>query len=294
MAMSALSWQYCVVMNSARDFVELLTLEPLGADVYRGTCHSGSPMRAFGGQVAAQSLIAAGHTVGEERVAHSLHGYFIRGGRTDQPIEYHVDRTRDGGSFTTRRVTAEQDGKAIFSLSASFQVPEAGTDHQPTMPQVPRPEELTADKHKWTAWFDDEPPVPALVLDLRFVGDSTVGLPDVGNGPRQRFWVRVRDDLPDESLLHTCALTYISDVNLVRTVNLTRGTSSTPRQVASLDHAVWLHRPFRADEWLLFTQEVPNASGGRGLARGQIYSEDGVLVASVMQEALLRDTPPSA
>ncbi|MFC4602290.1 acyl-CoA thioesterase [Rhodococcus kronopolitis] len=276
-------------MDASPAFVDLLRLETADDDTYLGRCHAAAPMRAFGGQVAAQALIAAGRTVAADRVAHSLHGYFIRGGRADRPIEYRVDRTRDGGSFTTRRVSAEQDGETIFSLSVSFQRQEDGADDQPSMPEAPRPEGLTAAKHRWTNWFGSGPPVQTSVLDLRFVDDSTVPLPDLGHGPRQQFWVRVRDELPDDTLLHMGALTYISDINLARTASLDRGNGPMRRQIASLDHALWFHRPFRADRWLLFTQESPTASGGRGFARGQLYTEDGLLVASVAQEVLMRE-----
>lgn len=222
----------------------------------------------------------------------SLHGYFLRPGRTDQPIVYNVDRTRDGSSFTTRRVTAKQNGEAIMALAASFQRPEAGGEHQRTMPPAPAPDTVTDAAAEAVAKASPSyrPHEVQLVLDMRYVGDIQAGLPDEGRGPRQQLWIRSRDRLPDDPLLHVCALTYISDLNLARTANLPHRDNPGRLHVASLDHAVWFHRPFRADEWLLFDQESPTASSSRGLARGEFYTADGRLVASVMQEVLIRRT----
>jgi acyl-CoA thioesterase II len=268
-------------------FTDLLTLERLEENLYRGTCHSGAPLRAFGGQVAAQSLIAGGSTVPEDRQVHSLHGYFVRPGRTDRPIVYEIDRTRDGGSFTTRRVVAIQDGKTIFSLSASFQRPEESSEHQAAMPDAVGPEGLRqlqdplARDASGAAIFQD-------VLETRSVNNSLNGLADTGRGPNRQLWVRARSSLPDVPLLHACTLTYISDIRLASTANLPHANEPGSPQVASLDHAVWFHRPFRADEWMLFVQESPSYASARGLARGEFFTRDGRLVASVVQEVLIR------
>ncbi|MFF3791946.1 acyl-CoA thioesterase [Streptomyces sp. NPDC001981] len=268
------------------EFTGRLALEKVEENLFRGTCHPGAPLRAFGGQVAAQSLIAAGATVAPDRLVHSLHGYFIRPGRTDRPIVYQVDRTRDGGSFTTRRVVAVQDGETIFSLSASFQRPEGSPEHQAEMPTVAGPESRAA------AWdTEDGDGVLSIfgsALEVRYVGDPGRGLPSTGQGPRQQMWVRVRDPLPDSALLHACALTYISDVRLAVTADLPHRSEPGVPLVASLDHAVWFHRPFRADAWLLFDMESPNYASSRGLTRGQFFNRTGELVASVVQEVLIR------
>jgi acyl-CoA thioesterase-2 len=268
-------------------FIDLIALERLEENLYRGTCHPGAPLRAFGGQVAAQSLVAAGSTVPEDRQVHSLHGYFVRPGRTDRPIVYEVDRTRDGGSFTTRRVVAIQDGETIFSLSASFQRPEESPEHQATMPDAIGPDGLRELRDALvrdatgSAIFQD-------VLETRSVNNSRSGLPDTGRGPNRQLWVRVREGLPDLPLPHACALTYISDIRLASTANLPHLDEPGTPQVASLDHAVWFHRPFRADEWMLFVQESPSYASARGLARGEFFTRDGLLVASVVQEVLIR------
>ncbi|MET9878731.1 acyl-CoA thioesterase II [Actinacidiphila glaucinigra] len=281
--------------EAATSFTELLTLERLEENVYRGFCHAGMPLRAFGGQVAAQSLIAAGSTLpaaeppAPDLLVHSLHGYFIRPGRTDRPIVYEVDRTRDGRSFATRRVVAIQDGEAIFSLSASFHRPEDGDEHQADAPEAPGPEGLPE------LWEAGRPgrgvSVFEAVLESRCVGDPVKGLPSIGQGPRQQLWVRTRDALPGGPLLHACALTYISDIRLLATAGLPYADHPGQRQAASLDHAVWFHRPFRADEWLLFAMESPTYASSRGLARGQFFTRDGRLVASVVQEGLYRRRP---
>jgi acyl-CoA thioesterase-2 len=260
---------------------QLLKLERLEENLFRGSCHQGSPQRAFGGQVAAQALTAAGATVPAERGVHSLHGYFIRGGRTDMPIIYEVERTRDGGSFTTRRVVAIQNGESIFSLSASFQTAAESSEHQARMPEVPAPDEIATIE-------TEEEPIVLAAIEVRFISDPGQGLPDVGRGPRQRMWVRAKDSLPDNPLAHVCALTYISDIRLAGTAWLPHRNDPGTPQLASLDHAVWFHRPFRADEWLLFDMESPSYASTRGLAHGEFFTTDGRLVASVTQEVLIR------
>lgn len=268
--------------TTSSSFAELLDVEELDDNLYRGRCHAGRPLRAFGGQVAAQALVAAGATVSDDRPVHSLHGYFIRAGQPDRHIVYLVDRVRDGRSFTTRRVTAAQRGEAIFTLSASFQVREGESVHQATPPDVPVPEQIG----------DAGPHVPGSsplqarlrpVLDIRPI---PVG-PDDG-APTARFWVRVREQLPDDPLHHACALTYISDLRLARTASATHRTAFGELMVASLDHAVWFHREFRADDWLLVDLRSPTAGFGRGLAYGSFYAHDGGLVASVIQEIVVR------
>jgi acyl-CoA thioesterase-2 len=289
-------------LQPSASFVDLLSLETIDKDIFRGRCHQGAPLRAFGGQVAAQALVAAGHTV-ENREVHSLHGYFIRPGDARQPIIYLAERTRDGRSFTTRRVTAVQKGEAIFSLSASFQKHEVGVEHQFPMPDVPGPESLEPTVLGKNASSDD----PALddegiasrtseLVDLRWLSQPLGGRPAPATtrdyGQQQVLWLRAVQELPADPLLHVCVLAYLSDLTLA-------GTATLPHQdislipTASLDHAMWFHRPFKADEWLLFVQDSPSASGGRGLARGEFYRHDGVLVASVIQEALIRPAPAS-
>ncbi|CAI7979164.1 MULTISPECIES: acyl-CoA thioesterase II [Parafrankia] len=273
------------------DFADLLMLESVDRDIFRGLCHDGAPMRAFGGQVAAQAQVAAGRTVEPDRRMHSLHGYFLRPGRTDAPIVYLVERIRDGRSFTTRRVSAVQDGETIFSMSASFQRPrDADETHQREAPDVPEPETL----RRWWGPIDEAPEYrPFLLIDIR----STTGVPGraatppiaaapgpADGMPRQNVWVRVDQVLPDDPLLHVCALTYLSDLTLASTANLPYMALPGRLDIVSLDHAMWFHRPFRADDWLLFAQDSPSADSGRGLSRGMFFTRDGLLVASAIQE----------
>ncbi len=272
--------------------VALLDLEAIEVNHFRGTSPDTSLQRVFGGQVAGQALVAAARTVETDRTVHSLHAYFIRPGDPKVPILYEVDRTRDGRSFTTRRVVAIQHGRPIFNLSASFHVREEGFEHQLTMPDVPPPESLPDWKTQWA-------PVAELVgerfdrphaIDLRYVS----GLPHLRRGTstmRQQVWLRAAGVLPDDPVLHTCLLTYVSDLTVLDTTLLPHGLSSLDEdavQIASLDHAMWFHQPFRADDWLLYDQETTAASGARGLARGSVFRRDGVLVASVVQEGLIR------
>jgi acyl-CoA thioesterase-2 len=247
--------------------------------------------RVFGGQVAGQALVAAARTVENGAQVHSLHAYFLRPGDPRVPILYLVDRIRDGRSFTTRRVVAIQHGLAIFNLSASFQMPEDGFVHGITMPDVPPPEDVPD-------WHTQWKPVAHLVperfdrpraIDLRYVS----GAPPTRGGTddtRQQVWLRAAGRLPDDPVVHTCLLTYVSDMTLLDTALLPHGTSSLDDNVlmASLDHAMWFHQPFRADEWLLYDQETPAASNGRGLTRGEVFRRDGTHVASVVQEGLIR------
>lgn len=275
------------------DLIALLDLEPIEVNIFRGVSPDVETQRVFGGQVAGQALVAAARTVDDERFSvHSMHAYFLRGGDPKVPILYDVDRIRDGRSFTTRRVVAIQHGRAIFNLQASFHVREAGLDHQFPMPtDVAQPEDLPDLKTRWGPWKDklgewyDRP----RAIDSRYADwnppDRKDPLP-----PRQRVWIRADGTLPDDLLLHTCVLTYASDMTLLDTALLPHGGSYLEGHfmMASLDHAMWFHRPFRADEWLLYDHDTPTASDARGLARGLIYARSGALVASVVQEGLIR------
>ncbi|MEV4611238.1 acyl-CoA thioesterase II [Kitasatospora sp. NPDC049258] len=285
--------------GTVRPFADLLLLEELDENLFRGSCHAGAPMRAFGGQVAAQALTAAGRTVDPDRRVHSLHGYFLRPGDPQRPIVYQVDQVRDGRSYATRRVTAVQRGEAIFTLSASFKLPEHSGERQRTMPPVPGPEELP---DPFTAWARADPEDFARAtdfrtLELRFIPAGTPGLPpEIPGVPQQFVWLRTGTPLPAEDpLLQVCALTYLSDLTLASTTALHlqphRFQRSEPPLItlASLDHAMWFHRPFRADRWLLFAQRSPSVSDGRGLALGEFYDRDGQLVASAVQETLVRE-----
>ncbi len=274
--------------------VGLLDLEAIETDIFRGLSPQVAMQRVFGGQVAGQALVAAGRTVDSERLVHSLHSYFIRPGDPSIPIIYTVDRIRDGRSFSVRRVLAIQHGQPIFTLSASFQLPQGGIDHQAEMPAAPPPESLPtlAERHEG---FDElwavmrQIPQP---FDVRYVDDP----PWVqrGQGPREnqphRIWLKADGTLPDDPLLHICVVTFASDMNLLDSVLIHHGLAARldPISMASLDHAMWFHRQFRADDWLLYVSSSSSASGGRGLASGQFYSRDGRLVASVTQEGMIR------
>jgi acyl-CoA thioesterase II len=274
--------------------VDILNLERLEVDLFRGNSPNEALQRVFGGQVAGQALVAAGRTVPPERNVHSLHAYFLRPGDPEVPIIYLVDRIRDGRSFTTRRVVAIQHGKAIFTLSASFQVPEEGGEHQFPMPKAPAPEDTPLWQDRLKEYGDRVParwlrPRP---VEIRYVGDPpwTTVDSDQPREPRAMVWMRAVGWLPDDPLLHVCAVAYASDMTLLDSVLLGQGLAWDESQVtgASLDHAMWFHGPFRADEWLLYEQEAPVSSHARGLARGQIFRQDGKLVVSVVQEGLIR------
>jgi acyl-CoA thioesterase-2 len=277
--------------------LDLLDLEQIEADIFRGRSPDDDRQRVFGGQVAGQALVAAGRTVPADRPVHSLHAYFIRPGDPAIPIVYTVDRVRDGRSFTTRRVSAIQHGKTIFTLSASFQFPESGPEHADPMPDAPTPEEVEKTVDRLARILGEVPP-PFIdtPFDLRSVGPLTV---EAQRDPwlrttRKLVWLRVNGDLPDDPLLHVCLMTYASDITLLDTVLLGHGLYWGDGRTtgASLDHAMWFHRPFRADRWLLYAQESPVAYGGRGLARGEVFTADGQLVVSVVQEGLIRAKPP--
>jgi acyl-CoA thioesterase II len=274
--------------------VDVLDLEQIELDIYRGRSPSDRRQRVFGGQVAGQALVAAGRTVPAERPVHSLHAYFIRPGDPAVPIVYLVDRVRDGRSFTTRRVSAIQHGKTIFILSASFHHAEPGPAHAAPMPQVPPPESVLPAAERLAKLpgapprrlFKDNP------IDLRVIGPLTyeAQLDPSLRTDRNLVWLRADGDLPDDPLLHVCLMTYASDMTLLDTVLLRHGLSWADGHTsgASLDHAMWFHRPFRADRWLLYAQDSPAAGGARGLARGEVFTREGDLVVSVVQEGLIR------
>ena len=274
--------------------VDVLDLEQIELDIYRGRSPSDRRQRVFGGQVAGQALVAAGRTVPAERPVHSLHAYFIRPGDPAVPIVYLVNRVRDGRSFTTRRVSAIQHGKTIFILSASFHHAEPGPAHAAPMPQVPPPESVLPAGERLAKLpdaplrrlFKDNP------IDLRVIGPLTyeAQLDPSLRTDRNLVWLRADGELPDDPLLHVCLMTYASDMTLLDTVLLRHGLSWADGHTsgASLDHAMWFHRPFRADRWLLYAQDSPAAGGARGLARGEVFTREGDLVVSVVQEGLIR------
>ncbi len=276
--------------RDADELLALLDLEKLDDDLFRGTQMPTSRPMVFGGQIAAQSLVAASRTVEDRFVAHSLHSYFLQPGDPSIPTVYDVENLRDGRSFVTRRVIAQQHGRPIYAQTVNFHVEEPGLEHEESMPVVPGPddesvrpvsrqtqEELHADQ--WN------------VADIRFVGSSAGGLDDDPAHPaRQRVWLRVSSPLPDDQFFHRAAFTYLSDMTLVGAAMAPHGISFGRGDafVASLDHAVWFHRPFRADEWWLYDQVSPSASSGRSLILARVFTQDGHLVASVAQEAVLR------
>jgi acyl-CoA thioesterase-2 len=270
--------------------VRLLDLEQLEVNLFRGISPPHSPTRVFGGQVAGQALVAAGRTVPEDRAVHSLHAYFIRPGDPRIPIVYETERVRDGRSFTTRRVLAIQRGEAIFALSASFQVEQHGLEHtEPGPVDVPAPDTLpgldTLVASGDAGWLGQGP----RPLDMRFVTDPAWSSRRTkATDEPQRVWLRADGNLPDDRLLHVCMLTYASDLTMMGSIVARHDRPAKPVQMASLDHAMWFHCPFRADEWLLYTCYSHAASGSRGLATGRFTKVDGTLVASTVQEGLVR------
>jgi acyl-CoA thioesterase-2 len=275
--------------------VSILDLEPLEVNLFRGTSPKNSWQRVFGGQVIGQALVAAARTV-EDRQPHSLHAYFLLAGDPKVPIIYEVDRIRDGASFTTRRVVAIQHGQAIFSMSASFHRAESGFSHQIEMPKVPDPDSLPSEEElkqrllpnlneaMRTYWERERP------IELRPV-DISRYLSSEKRPPLQHIWFRANGRLPDDVRLHQCVLAYASDFSLLDAALIPHGRLlfDPKLMLASLDHALWFHRDFRADDWMLYAQDSPSAEGARGFSRGSIFSRDGTLIASVAQEGLIRE-----
>jgi acyl-CoA thioesterase-2 len=287
--------RYLCVMKTVQHLLELLQLEQIEENLFRGHSTNVGSGRVFGGQVLAQSLRAAAATTPNDRILHSLHGYFLLAGDLNLPIVFEVDRIRDGGSFTTRRVRAIQKGHAIFLMSASFQKPEPGFDHHLQMPNVSPPENLVS----WddlVAQFKGK--LPANIqrfleierpIEFRPVELFNPGLKGA-TAPVRHVWMRAKGEVPTDIGLNQAILAYASDYNLLTTAILPHGDEASlgDYMLASLDHAMWFHRPFRMDNWLLYAIESPSASGARGLARGSIFTREGVLVASVVQEGLMR------
>ncbi|MFK4137204.1 acyl-CoA thioesterase [Streptomyces filamentosus] len=277
------------------DLLALLDLERIEQDIFRGQSRSAIVPRVFGGQVAAQALVAAGRTVPADRLAHSLHAYFLVPGDPGAPIVYEVDRIRDGRSFTTRRVVAVQHGRPIFHLSASFQAYEEGLDHQAGMPAAPDPESLPTAEEMLPRHLPEDIARRLVearaAVDLRYAGIPPWGSVGEPREPRSQVWFRTNGKLADDPLLHVVLATYVSDMTLLDSVLLAhgRGGWAVGDVVgASLDHAMWFHRPFRADEWLLYDQESPSAAAGRGLGQARIWTRDGRLAISVIQEGVVR------
>ena len=283
-----------------RELIELLELERLEDNLFRGQSRDIGTKYVFGGQVLGQALSAAQRTVSEDRAVHSLHAYFLRAGDIETPIVYDVERARDGKSFSTRRVTAIQHGERVFVMSASFQVSEDGAEHQLSMPEVPKPEDIAPPEPidpkvlanvpvKLQRWLGLDGP-----FEFRHVYPrDEIKVPK--RPPFQHVWFRLREPIDATPDLHRALLAYASDFHLIGTATLPHGISYLHGnvQMASLDHALWFHRPFRIDEWLLYSCDSPTAQGARGRARGMIYTRDGRLVASTAQEGLIRAVPPA-
>ena len=272
--------------------VGLLDLERLEDDLFRGVSPAASPVRVFGGQVAAQALIAAGRTVGADRQVHSLHAYFVRPGDPQIPIVFEVDRTRDGHSFSTRRVVAIQRGRPIFTMSSSFQLDQPGPDHAEPMPEVTPPEELPTLPERLAALPEPSGGFWAKVpraFDMRFLEPPPwMQRQEPRTDARSRVWFKADGVLPDEPLLHVCVLAYLSDLTLLDSVLRSHGYGFGDVGLASLDHAMWFHRPFRIDDWVLYDTWSPSASGARGLGSGRFFSRDGRMLATVVQEGMIR------
>lgn len=281
--------------TAVQDLLAILDLEELDLNLFRGSSPQSGWQRVFGGQVIGQALVAAVRTVEVSRPPHSMHAYFLLPGDPKVPIIYDVDRMRDGGSFTTRRVTARQHGHPIFSMLASFHADEEGLDHQAKMPDVPGPDSLPSEAEvrekvlptmpdPVRKYYERERPVELRPVEFgRYLGKK---IPD----GKFHVWMKTTGKLPDDPAIHRAVLAYTSDMGLLDTALVPHGRTLFEKDfmAASLDHALWLHRPFRADEWLLYAQDSPNLHGSRGFARGLVFKQDGTLVASVTQEGLVR------
>ena len=283
-------------MSRALDqLLTILDIERLEENLFRGLSPQVGWQRVFGGQVIGQALVAANRTV-NGRLTHSLHAYFLRAGDPSVPIIYNVDRIRDGGSFTTRRVVAVQHGQAIFSMAASFHREETGLEHQIKMPEVPPPESLPSEAELKACLIDRVPPQVKAYwererpIEIRPVDLSRYLTPG-NHDPSQQVWIRATGELPNDQSLHQCVLAYASDFTLLDTALIAHGrfVFDPKLMLASLDHALWFHRKLRADEWLLYAQDSPISGGGRAFCRGMLFTRDGKLVASTAQEGLLRE-----
>jgi acyl-CoA thioesterase II len=276
------------------DLLALLDLERIEVNLFRGQSPDDGMKRVFGGQVIAQALVAAYRTV-ENRVCHSMHAYFIRPGDPSVPILYEVDRSRDGKSFTTRRVVAIQHGEQIFNFSASFQVPETGFTHQAPMPVTKKPDELLSEDELRNMAKDNIPPeyqkqfARPRPIELKPVDPRAMVSPKPSE-PKKEMWMRARGKVGDDQALQQCLLAYASDMGILDTATKPHGVNwfTGGVQMASLDHAMWFHEPFNIENWLLYSMDSPSASGARGFNRGEIFTQDGKLVASVVQEGLIR------
>jgi acyl-CoA thioesterase-2 len=277
-----------------RQLLHVLEMERLEINIFRGDSRDVGSPQVFGGQVLGQALRAAYGTVESDRVAHSLHAYFLRRGDVNAPIVYFVDRSRDGSSFSSRRVTAIQHGEQIFHMSASFQTVQPGFEHQTLMPEVPAPESLPDSSPVSQAMLDSLPEKARLFFDFvkpfKFRAVTAVDAPTPkGAVPAHNFWIKMVDRLPDDDVIHRCLLAYLSDFPLLSAAVLPHAELfQRGAKIASIDHALWFHRPIRVDEWFLCSNVSPSASGSRGFARGSIYTRDGALAASTAQEGLVR------
>lgn len=282
-------------MKEIKELADLLDLERIEENIYRGQSHSVGSKRVFGGQVLAQALNAAIRTVPQDRLVHSLHAYFILAGQIDIPIIFQVDRVRDGGSFTTRRVKAIQNGECIFLMAASFQLVQEGYDHQIEMPEVEQPENLISWDDISQKFGDFLPSGLKNFLDIeRPIHFKPVELPNPAKPAKEKpfrhVWMKPKGIMPNLHGIDQMALAYTSDYNLLTTALLPHGdvANFSNIQIASLDHAMWFHRPFKWDDWLLYAIDSPSASNARGFTRGNIFTREGVLIASVVQEGLIR------
>lgn len=283
-------------MKTIKELIDLLTLEQLDDHIFKGQNYQAPWGRVFGGQVLAQSLHAAYRTVPKDRIAHSMHGYFILGGNLNYPITYEVDTIRNGGSFTTRRVVAKQNGRAIFNMAASFQLKQEGVDHQISMPNIVSPENLSTSLEQIEALKDLDPKIYQrlkMVLPEVFsfkMVDKIINKLSKNGSPFNNIWVRTSEPVLVDEPIQQQVLAYMSDYNLLNTASLPHRETLNKSNTfyASLDHAIWFHRKIEFDDWLLYAMDSPSASNARGFSRGSIFNKNGALIASVAQEGLMR------